>query len=107
MIRLLAASLLALSALPAAARPADCYVEIDALVVIDGDCDFQSFGGDGSFQVATPDGGYFVYVSVYAPGRAEGHWNETRWSGHAHSPIGTLTRRDACWSNGYATVCAW
>ena len=97
------------SVLPCAvlARPADCYVEVEGLVVIDGGCDFRPLGSDGSFQVATPRGDYFVQVLVTRPGLADGWWNEERWDGHAHSPLGRLARNDACWSNAATTVCAW
>lgn len=102
----LAAALIATAA-GAQARTADCLVRVDGLTVIDGPCEFTGIDGDGSFAVATLDGGYFAQVLVTRAGQAEGYWNEERWSGHAHTPLGVLVRDDACWSNGLATVCAW
>jgi hypothetical protein len=102
---LYALAALAFSALPA--KAAICYVEVNALVVIDGPCDFVPFGGDGSFQVFSPDRSYFAQVSINRPGEADGWWNQDRWSSHAHASLGQLRRNDACWQNAYATVCAW
>ena len=98
---------LLVTASAAHARPAQCYVRIDGLLVIDGPCDFAAFGGDGSFQVTKPDGGYFAQVNMIRRGVADGYWNAKRWSGHAHAPLGTLARHDACWSNDLAQICAW
>jgi hypothetical protein len=105
MIRSLVAALVLLSPLPAQA--ATCLFVVNGLTVIDGPCDFEPRGSDGSFQVRSPDGGYFAQVHIDRPGVARGYWNEVRWAGHAHSNLGVLLREDACWSSGYATVCAW
>lgn len=90
----------------AAARPAECYVEVDGAVAIDGRCDFDALGDDGSFQVSAVRGDAFAQVNVARAGLADGWWNEG-WGGHAHAPLGRLARNDACWSNERATVCAW
>jgi len=66
-----------------------------------------SWKGDGSIRVVTSRGDTFAQVNVTRPGLAGGWWNEERWAGHAHSPLGRLARNDACWSNEAATVCAW
>lgn len=91
----------------AAARPADCLLEVAGTIYVNGPCDFEPFGGDGSFIVRGPGVVYFAYVSVIAPGVAEGSWNADPQSTHAHAPLGRLYRNEACWSNDYATVCAW
>lgn len=91
----------------ALARPAQCYVEVDGLAVIDGSCDFVALDGAGSFQVASPKGDTFAQVDVERPGLGDGSWNGGGWAGHAHAPLGRLARNDACWSNEAATVCAW
>jgi len=92
---------------PAAARPAQCYLHIGNVVYIDGPCDFDNFGGDGSFQISAYDGSYFAVVSIVGRGRAEGWWNGSTGGTHAHEALGGLVRNDACWSNGFAVVCAW
>lgn len=102
-----AAAILLASGLSASARPATCFVQINGLTVIDGRCDFDPFNGDGSFYVTSPDGGYFAEVRMIKRGVAEGRWNEVRWSDLPRSYLGTLGRRDACWVNSYATICAW
>ena len=103
----LSAALLLATASLAQARPATCLVQINGLTVIDGPCDFDPFNGDGSFYVTTLDGGYFAEVRMLKKGLAEGRWNEIRWSDLPRVYLGTLGRRDACWVNSYATICAW
>ncbi len=99
--------LLLLAAAPAVARPAICLVEIDSRTVIDGPCTFEPLDDSGSFEVLSPSGDWFVYVTVVEPGLADGHWNGEPGATHAHAPLGRLARNDACWSNERATVCAW
>lgn len=106
MRHILAAAVLAcFGALPVQA--ATCLFVVNGLTVIDGPCDYEPIDDDGSFKVFSPDRGYFAYLLIERRGVAQGYWNEDRWSNHAHTPLGTLLRDDACWSNGYATVCAW
>jgi len=102
----LGAAVVALAwAAPAAATT--CFVIVDGLTVIDGPCRFEPFGGDGSFTVSAPYGGYFADVLIEHRGLARGYWNQERYWGHAHADLGRLRRDDACWENAYATVCAW
>ena len=107
LLRFLAPALLSLAALPAAARPADCYLAVDGQDIINGPCDFDQFGGDGSFQITSRDGAYFAVVSMDGTGSAQGWWNGVAFSGHAHTDLGPLYRSDACWVNDYVSVCAW
>ena len=53
------------------------------------------------------NGKYFAAVTVVSPGVAEGAWNEDAYANHAHSPLGTLYREGACWTNNLASVCAY
>ncbi len=101
----MAAAMAVLGVLPAQA--ATCLLMVGGATVIDGPCRFEPIDEEGSFTVTSPDGGFFVYLLVASPGVAEGYWNEERGAGHAHSPLGTLRRDEACWSNAEATVCAW
>lgn len=103
---ILAAAVAALAPTFGAARPAQCYVEVDGAVVMDGPCDFTALGRDGSFQVAASKDEWFQ-VTVTAPGLAEGWWSSPRWATEAQASLGRLARNDACWSNAAATVCAW
>ncbi|NCA72457.1 MAG: DUF1311 domain-containing protein [Sphingobacteriia bacterium] len=81
-----------------------CRLQIDGRDYIDGPCR-GSLERDGSFMISAP--AFFAIVSVDAPGVAQGYWNEEPHATHAHSPLGTLRRDGACWSNASARVCAW
>lgn len=93
----------------AEAKPAGCSLVIAKADVFSGTCEFDPHGdGSGGFVLTSPDG-YFVYVNVNSPGEADGYWNGWEKDSHAHSGLGTLLREKsdgACWSNGYARVCA-
>lgn len=103
----LCALALSLAASAAAARPATCLLEVDGAIYGQGPCDFNALGGDGSFSITFPTSPYFAYVLVSARGVADGSWNASPRSTHAHTSLGTLYRDGACWSNAAATVCAW
>jgi hypothetical protein len=87
----------------AQAVTADCLLEVDGNRYIDGICTMQRMDG-GSFIIEGR--GYFAYVLVDSTG-ANGHWNAEQGAGHAHSSLGRLNRRAACWINSFAKVCAW
>jgi hypothetical protein len=89
------------------ARDAQCLLVVEGQEVIRGPCSFTPLDTEGSFTVAGPDGKYFAYVLVTQPDRADGHWNGEPFAGHAHTPLGRLVRKDACWFNKTAMVCAW
>lgn len=74
---------------------------------ISGPYNFEPLGS-GGFKIITPGKQvtYFAYVDVNGQ-TAEGSWNEERGANLAHTPVGTLKRNDACWSNQNAKVCAW
>lgn len=103
-------ALLSLAAIPAQARPVACSLTIAEREIFAGsDCDFDAHGNDGSFQLTAPGGDYFVYVNMDGEGAAKGYWNGWERASRAHDDLGTLTRDTAdraCWSNGYAAVCA-
>jgi hypothetical protein len=96
---------------PAAASAVDgtCLLEVAGKAFIDGPCEID-LEADGSFQIRAYDSGdlsYFAYVFLDGADKATGYWNEEPGAGHAHSPLGTLTRSGACWRNDDAKVCAW
>ena len=99
-----AAALLAASSAVALAKPADCLLQIAGRTYIDGPCNFSP-DTDGSFTIAAGD--YFATLLVDSPGVGQGYWNETPGAGHAHSPLGTMRRNQACWVNAKARLCAW
>lgn len=87
-------------------KPGRCLLVVKGKTYISGSCKIE-MDTDGSFRIyekRTP--GYFAYVNMSDDG-AEGFWNGSRSSTHAHDPLGTLTRKGACWSNATAKVCAW
>ncbi|MBX3598410.1 MAG: hypothetical protein KF874_12645 [Rhizobiaceae bacterium] len=88
-------------------RRAECLLFIDGRDVIRGTCMFSPIGRDGSFQIMSLNGSSFAQVQVERPGVAQGYWNGGAYQGHAHDNLGTLTRKEACWSNDSASVCAW
>lgn len=105
---LMAAAVSALSLGVAEAKPASCSLVIAEREAFSGTCDFDG-DADGSFRLTYAGDFYFVYVSVTEPGSAKGYWNGWEKASHAHDDLGTLTREKAdpaCWSNGYARVCA-
>ena len=69
---------------------------------IDGRCNFEA-DKDGSFRIFGKD--YFAYVSMFE-GKADASWNADPKSTHAHSPLGELKRKGACWENATAQICA-
>lgn len=93
---------------PVEAKPAGCSLVVAKRDIFSGTCDFSSHNdGTGSFVLTSPTG-HFVYVNIY-PEEALGYWNGLAKASHAHEDLGTLTRETsdpACWSNGYARVCA-
>ena len=88
-------------------RPADCKLTINGKAIIKGKCVFTPTDTDGSFSIATKDDRFFAVVLVNTPGRASGYWNETPFSGHAHTPLGDLVQDGACWVNDDASICAY
>jgi hypothetical protein len=100
------------SAAVAAQRPAMCKLVVKGKTYINGRCNFESFG-EGSFAIGVlrddqriPAGGfYFAYVDVHG-NTAEAKWNEDKRDMHANAPLGTLTRKGACWENAIAQICA-
>jgi hypothetical protein len=99
-------------ALPAQASKAfegKCLLEVAGKTYLKGACPIV-MEDDGGFSIgASEDGpiGYFAIVSVSGKDVGEGYWNEDEGANHAHTPLGRLNRKGACWQNEGAKVCAW
>jgi hypothetical protein len=101
------------SAAVAAQRMVQCKLVVEGKTYINGRCNFEDFG-EGSFAIGvlgdnqpTPPGGfYFAYVIDVHGNTAEAKWNEDPKESHANAPLGTLTRKGACWENATAQICA-
>lgn len=109
-LALLAGSLLA--GLPDAARAFEgkCLLEVNGTSYLDAPCNID-LDADGSFSIGageTTHSKYFAFVNV-EPGtdHALGYWNGVDAEEHAHTDLGTLVRKGACWANDTARVCAW
>lgn len=92
------------SATPAAARPAHCVITMNGYTYMNGTCNFVS-GRGGSFQIS--NGNYFAEVNPLGDGTALGYIGEDRAGPRVMSEMGQLARDGACWTNDYASVCAW
>lgn len=98
---------LATSAVPAAAEPASCVLEVEGQPYIKGPCSFELLSSDdGSFKIMSTSSDYFAYVYVKGENRATAHWNETAGVNRAHTPLGTLQRDEACWVSDTVRICA-
>lgn len=101
--------LLAVSALAAWAAPASaetirhCELVVGGKTYISGSCEFEPIGG-GDFQIR--QGKYFAYLYVGQPEPATGYWNGNPPGNKAHEPLGDLRRKEGCWVNAKARVCA-
>ncbi len=86
----------------AAQRQALCKFTVEGKTYLNGPCNFEA-DPDGSFRIW--DNVHTVYVNVDG-NTAEASWNKNPKSFHADSPLGTLTRKGACWENATAQICA-
>ncbi len=82
-----------------------CRLTVNGSTYINGTC-WVRLESDGSFQVMSLNSAYFAQLSRSTEG-ADGYWNETSGSTHAHSNLGPLKRKGACWVNDTAEICAW
>jgi hypothetical protein len=91
------------SAATAEQRQALCKLVVNGKTYINGRCGFEVIDSDGSFIITGKV--HFAYVLVKGDA-ADASWNEDPKATHAHWPLGTLTRRGACWENAAAEICA-
>lgn len=86
-----------------------CLLEVKKKKYLNGPCPI-SMEDDGGFSIGASETEpltYFATVSVTGKNVGEGFWNEESGANHAHSPLGKLARKGACWQNQSAKVCAW
>lgn len=86
-----------------------CLLQVNGKKYINGTCPI-AMENDGGFSIGAPEKGpitYFAIISVTGKNKAEGFWNEEKGANHAHTPLGDLVRKGACWENKNAKVCAW
>lgn len=57
---------------------------------------------DGSFVMEA--NGYFAVIEI-DNNTADGWWNETPGSTHAHTRLGKMKREGKCWKNKSVRVC--
>ncbi|KAA1233657.1 hypothetical protein FHL81_19950 [Agrobacterium tumefaciens] len=82
----------------------NCLLQVAGKKVIDGACHWGNYGGvDGSFVMEA--NGYFALIGIEKTS-ANGAWNETPGSTHAHSDLGDMKRDGKCWKNKNVRVCA-
>lgn len=99
-----ALAMLACSAAPAAAKPAQCFTTDDGHY----DCDFKGLDSAGSFTISAPGKPTFT-LEVSEPGVAFGYGD----FGSGNTPLpGQYIRADddgACWDNSDTStrICAW
>lgn len=94
-------------------RKADCYVEADGRIAINGVCEFLTDArsyGTGGFRLATYENGYLRYgvvVAVTSPGSGTATWNETPGGKPDEGPSEAVTSGGACWTGPRSRTCAW
>ena len=88
-------------------RVSRCELTVEGRTYIRGPCTYAPNGTDGSFVITEiARRPYFAYLLVDGEA-AYGHWNETRGAERAHTDLGRMWRRGACWQNRRARICAW
>lgn len=108
MITIAALSMLAMPA-TAGTKKAQCFLQVDGVVHIDGICDMAPIS-KGAFDISKGNG-WFAFVAPKDDGTADGYWNrdygKTSFFDAESWEKATLTRKSACWVNGNTKVCAW
>lgn len=86
-----------------------CLLEVNNKTYLKGACAI-TLENDGGFSIGaseTKSPTYFAIVSVTGKNVGEGYWNEEMGANHAHTALGNLVRKGACWQNQNAKICAW
>ena len=86
-----------------------CLIIQDNQTLLDGLCSFDALDQNGYFQVTGQNG-----IFAYAGGNPLGSYGYTNYyqgilGSKAHTPLGILTQKGACWSNRSENnkICAW
>lgn len=84
-----------------------CLLEVNKKKYINGACVID-MDQDGSFLIKSSSKNpiYFAMVDV-EKNNGVGYWNEEPNSTHAHTSLGNLKRKGACWQNEISKICAW
>ncbi len=110
--------------LPSGYKHGRCLLQIEHRTYISGTCAYN-IGPGGAFEMHGPhqiwagidypatqssleqrSNDYFVQVDPFE-GTWIGAWNWDKRSTHAHTDLGELTRKGACWVNARVRVCLW
>ncbi len=86
-----------------------CLLEVNHKKYINGPCPIR-MENDGGFTIGASENepvNYFAIVSIVGKNIGEGFWNKEKGASHAHTSLGNLTKKGACWQNGKAKICAW
>ncbi|BAQ47357.1 MULTISPECIES: hypothetical protein [Methylobacterium] len=97
---------------PARLRPADCYLEVEGKVRLDGFCMLVPEGGQGGFAVrARASGKPDILARLdrkgQEPGRAWVFWNEQYADMEPIFALGQATQNGPCWENAQTRFCVW
>jgi hypothetical protein len=122
----LAVSIAAHAETPFAEKRAQCFLQVEGVVHIDGICDLTSTTLPGEppkgFQIGTGTNerflardiaghdrhyGWFAYVNPNGDGTASASWNGEYGGSHAMTDLPTLHKDGACWVNWNTKICAW
>jgi hypothetical protein len=86
-----------------------CLLEVNHKQYLNGSCPI-TMEDDGGFSIGASENApltYFAIISVTEKNIGEGFWNEEKGANHAHTSLGSLVRKGACWQNENAKICAW
>jgi hypothetical protein len=127
----LSTSLIQFTPMPASAKAAKCLLVVDGKTYINGYCDFQFEGGNGSFSfddkklrlgcysfdlgpgqcsgalTKVTQRGTFGGLSIQKPGVGKFWWNAGELRKGSVVMSEPLYRDGACWSNRRVKLCAW
>ncbi|MES5099265.1 hypothetical protein ABUK73_13635 [Agrobacterium sp. BA1120] len=81
----------------------NCLLQVNGKKAIDGACHWSGSSLDKN-SIYMQANGYFAYIEINQS-TADGWWNETPGSTHAHSELGEMKREGQCWKNKNVRLC--
>lgn len=85
-----------------------CLLKVDGNILINGSCPISMYdNGDFYIGSSTEPLGFFAKVELASKNEGNALWNEERGANHAHSYLGAVIRKGACWINERTEICAW